>query len=150
MAGNRTRVNCLEGSYAHHYTTIAPYSIYYIWVQFCFLLFAFVFQKIHFKFKKLHLRVSTKFVQLVFFQLHVDISTADFVLLSTTNYVLIALIVADKFMRAKQNFVPIGKFAVLLIGKTASWDWNLRNLHRDFIDWYTIVVAVAKCLLSLM
>ena len=23
MAGNRTRVNCLEGSYAHHYTTIA-------------------------------------------------------------------------------------------------------------------------------
>ena len=24
MAGNRTRVNCLEGSYAHHYTTIAP------------------------------------------------------------------------------------------------------------------------------
>ena len=23
MAGNRTRVNCLEGSYAHHYTTNA-------------------------------------------------------------------------------------------------------------------------------
>ena len=23
MAGNRTRVNCLEGSYAYHYTTIA-------------------------------------------------------------------------------------------------------------------------------
>ncbi len=23
MAGNRTQVNCLEGSYAHHYTTIA-------------------------------------------------------------------------------------------------------------------------------
>ena len=23
MAGNRTRVNCLEGSYAHHYTTDA-------------------------------------------------------------------------------------------------------------------------------
>jgi hypothetical protein len=23
MAGNRTRINCLEGSYAHHYTTIA-------------------------------------------------------------------------------------------------------------------------------
>ena len=22
-AGNRTRVNCLEGSYAHHYTTVA-------------------------------------------------------------------------------------------------------------------------------
>ena len=26
MAGNRTRVNCLEGSYAHHYTTIASLS----------------------------------------------------------------------------------------------------------------------------
>ena len=25
MAGNRTRVNCLEGSYAHHYTTIASH-----------------------------------------------------------------------------------------------------------------------------
>ena len=25
MAGNRTRVNCLEGSYAHHYTTIATH-----------------------------------------------------------------------------------------------------------------------------
>jgi hypothetical protein len=24
-AGNRTRVNCLEGSYAHHYTTDACY-----------------------------------------------------------------------------------------------------------------------------
>ena len=24
MAGNRTRVNCLEGNYANHYTTIAP------------------------------------------------------------------------------------------------------------------------------
>ena len=24
MAGNRTRINCLEGNYAHHYTTIAP------------------------------------------------------------------------------------------------------------------------------
>ena len=23
LAGNRTRVNCLEGSYAHHYTTNA-------------------------------------------------------------------------------------------------------------------------------
>ncbi len=23
MSGNRTRVNCLEGSYAHHYTNIA-------------------------------------------------------------------------------------------------------------------------------
>ena len=23
MAGNRTQVNCLEGSYAYHYTTIA-------------------------------------------------------------------------------------------------------------------------------
>ena len=23
MAGNRTRINCLEGSYAHHYTTDA-------------------------------------------------------------------------------------------------------------------------------
>ena len=23
MAGNRTRINCLEGNYAHHYTTIA-------------------------------------------------------------------------------------------------------------------------------
>ena len=23
MAGNRTRVNCLEGNYANHYTTIA-------------------------------------------------------------------------------------------------------------------------------
>ena len=23
MAGNRTRINCLEGSYADHYTTIA-------------------------------------------------------------------------------------------------------------------------------
>ena len=23
MAGNRTRVNCMEGSYAYHYTTIA-------------------------------------------------------------------------------------------------------------------------------
>ena len=27
MAGNRTRVNCLEGSYAHHYTTIAWHCI---------------------------------------------------------------------------------------------------------------------------
>ena len=27
MAGNRTRVNCLEGSYAHHYTTIAGYIV---------------------------------------------------------------------------------------------------------------------------
>jgi hypothetical protein len=25
-AGNRTRVNCLEGSYAHHYTTDACFS----------------------------------------------------------------------------------------------------------------------------
>ena len=25
MAGNRTRINCLEGSYADHYTTIASY-----------------------------------------------------------------------------------------------------------------------------
>jgi hypothetical protein len=25
-AGNRTRVNCLEGSYAHHYTTDALYQ----------------------------------------------------------------------------------------------------------------------------
>ena len=24
LAGNRTQVNCLEGSYAHHYTTNAP------------------------------------------------------------------------------------------------------------------------------
>ena len=23
MAGNRTRINCLEGNYAYHYTTIA-------------------------------------------------------------------------------------------------------------------------------
>ena len=29
MAGNRTRVNCLEGSYAHHYTTIARYRSYH-------------------------------------------------------------------------------------------------------------------------
>ena len=28
MAGNRTRVNCLEGSYAHHYTTIAWWDIF--------------------------------------------------------------------------------------------------------------------------
>ena len=27
MAGNRTRVNCLEGSYAHHYTTDAWWAI---------------------------------------------------------------------------------------------------------------------------
>lgn len=27
MAGNRTRVNCLEGSYAHHYTTIACWNL---------------------------------------------------------------------------------------------------------------------------
>ena len=27
MAGNRTQVNCLEGSYAHHYTTIAWRSL---------------------------------------------------------------------------------------------------------------------------
>ena len=26
MAGNRTRINCLEGNYAHHYTTIAAYA----------------------------------------------------------------------------------------------------------------------------
>ena len=32
-AGNRTRVNCLEGSYAHHYTTIAwkmEKALYYV------------------------------------------------------------------------------------------------------------------------
>lgn len=29
MAGNRTRVNCLEGSYAYHYTTIAPQKAFY-------------------------------------------------------------------------------------------------------------------------
>ena len=29
MAGNRTRVNCLEGSYAHHYTTIARFRSYH-------------------------------------------------------------------------------------------------------------------------
>ena len=23
-AGNRTRINCLEGNYANHYTTVAP------------------------------------------------------------------------------------------------------------------------------
>ena len=28
MAENRTRVNCLEGNYANHYTTIASCSIY--------------------------------------------------------------------------------------------------------------------------
>ncbi|XP_029941439.1 pleckstrin homology domain-containing family A member 5-like [Salarias fasciatus] len=28
MAGNRTRVNCLEGSYAHHYTTIAVFLVH--------------------------------------------------------------------------------------------------------------------------
>ena len=27
-AGNRTRVNCLEGSYAHHYTTDALGSLF--------------------------------------------------------------------------------------------------------------------------
>jgi hypothetical protein len=27
MAGNRTRVNCLEGNYANHYTTIASCKI---------------------------------------------------------------------------------------------------------------------------
>ena len=27
MAGNRTQANCLEGSYAHHYTTIAWWEI---------------------------------------------------------------------------------------------------------------------------
>ena len=27
MAGNRTRINCLEGNYAHHYTTIATVGI---------------------------------------------------------------------------------------------------------------------------
>ena len=27
LAGNRTRVNCLEGSYAHHYTTNARHSV---------------------------------------------------------------------------------------------------------------------------
>ena len=27
LAGNRTRVNCLEGSYAHHYTTNAGHSV---------------------------------------------------------------------------------------------------------------------------
>ena len=27
MAGNRTRINCLEGSYADHYTTIALHSV---------------------------------------------------------------------------------------------------------------------------
>lgn len=26
MAGNRTRINCLEGNYAYHYTTIAPWD----------------------------------------------------------------------------------------------------------------------------
>ena len=26
LAGNRTRVNCLEGSYAHHYTTNASWQ----------------------------------------------------------------------------------------------------------------------------
>ena len=31
-AGNRTRVNCLEGSYAHHYTTDA--LINYLTIQF--------------------------------------------------------------------------------------------------------------------
>ncbi len=30
MAGNRTRVNCLEGSYAHHYTTIAGFAYNYV------------------------------------------------------------------------------------------------------------------------
>jgi hypothetical protein len=27
MAGNRTRINCLEGNYADHYTTIAHASV---------------------------------------------------------------------------------------------------------------------------
>jgi hypothetical protein len=27
MAGNRTRINCLEGNYADHYTTIAYASV---------------------------------------------------------------------------------------------------------------------------
>ena len=29
MSGNRTRVNCLEGSYAHHYTNIAELKVSY-------------------------------------------------------------------------------------------------------------------------
>ena len=33
MAGNRTRVNCLEGSYAHHYTTNARTSSIDGWLQ---------------------------------------------------------------------------------------------------------------------
>ena len=33
LAGNRTRVNCLEGSYAHHYTTNA--LIVNLWVNLC-------------------------------------------------------------------------------------------------------------------
>ena len=34
MAGNRTRVNCLEGSYAHHYTTDASESSrHFKWLQ---------------------------------------------------------------------------------------------------------------------
>ena len=28
MAGNRTRINCLEGNYADHYTTIARCESY--------------------------------------------------------------------------------------------------------------------------
>ena len=38
MAGNRTRVNCLEGSYAHHYTTIAGYVVlcWYLQRRSCF------------------------------------------------------------------------------------------------------------------
>ena len=28
LAGNRTRVNCLEGSYAHHYTTNATWKVF--------------------------------------------------------------------------------------------------------------------------
>jgi hypothetical protein len=39
MAGNRTRINCLEGNYAHHYTTIASYiwfkMIHILYPKFC-------------------------------------------------------------------------------------------------------------------
>ena len=30
LAGNRTRVNCLEGSYAFHYTTNATFKLKYL------------------------------------------------------------------------------------------------------------------------
>ena len=33
MAGNRTRINCLEGSYADHYTTIAWWFIMCLYIN---------------------------------------------------------------------------------------------------------------------